>query len=260
MSQNPLRKKLQSDQTTLGLWATMECASVTEIAVALNLDWVVVDMEHGHLDYKDAMDHIRVVRETGTSVIIRVSDIREDCIKRALDMGAHGVILPLARSAEDVERGFQFGRYAPRGVRGIGGERAVKWGLGFQDYLKVANEETMIIPMIETKEAAEDIDKILKVDGLEAIFLGPADMSATYGFLGEWEGGDTATQNLEIRERAAAKGTVTGVVGTSLENAKERQEQGFNMVALGSDAGLLIRSIQETLLALGRDTKPHLWF
>ncbi len=260
MSQNPLRKKLQSDQTTLGLWATMECASVTEIAVALNLDWVVVDMEHGHLDYKDAMDHIRVVRETGTSVIIRVSDIREDCIKRALDMGAHGVILPLARSAEDVERGFQFGRYAPRGVRGIGGERAVKWGLGFQDYLKVANEETMIIPMIETKEAAEDIDKILKVDGLEAIFLGPADMSATYGFLGEWEGGDTATQNLEIRERAAAKGIVTGVVGTSLENAKERQEQGFNMVALGSDAGLLIRSIQETLLALGRDTKPHLWF
>lgn len=260
MSQNPLRKKLQSDQTTLGLWATMECASITEIAVALNLDWVVVDMEHGHLDYKDAMDHIRVVRETGTSVIIRVPDIREDCIKRALDMGAHGVILPLARSAEDVERGFQFGRYAPRGVRGIGGERAVKWGLGFKDYLEVANEETMIIPMIETKEAAEDIDKILEVEGLEAIFLGPADMSATYGHLGEWEGGDTAEMNLEIRAKAAASGIATGVVGTSLENAKERQEQGFKMVALGSDAGLLIRSIQETLVALGRDPKPHLWF
>jgi 2-keto-3-deoxy-L-rhamnonate aldolase RhmA len=260
MSQNPLRKKLQSDQSTLGLWATMECASITEIAVAMNIDWVVVDMEHGHLDYKDAMDHIRVVRETGTSIIIRVPDIREDCIKRALDMGAHGVILPLARSAEDVERGFQFGRYAPRGIRGIGGERAVKWGLGFKDYLEVANEETMIIPMIETKEAAADIDNILEVDGLEAIFLGPADMSATYGFLGEWEGGDTAELNLEIREKAAAKGIATGVVGTSRENAKQRQEQGFKMVALGSDAGLLIRSIQETMVALGRDAKPHLWF
>ena len=260
MSQNPLRKKLQSDQSTLGLWATMEGASITEIAVAMNIDWVVVDMEHGHLDYKDAMDHIRVVRETGTSIIIRVPDIREDCIKRALDMGAHGVILPLARSAEDVERGFQFGRYAPRGIRGIGGERAVKWGLGFKDYLEVANEETMIIPMIETKEAAADIDNILEVDGLEAIFLGPADMSATYGFLGEWEGGDTAELNLEIREKAAAKGIATGVVGTSRENAKQRQEQGFKMVALGSDAGLLIRSIQETMVALGRDAKPHLWF
>ena len=99
MPLNPLRQKLKSNQGTLGLWATMECASITEIAVALNMDWVVVDMEHGHLDYKDAMDHIRVVRETGTSIIIRVSDIREDCVKRALDMGAHGVILPLPRSA-----------------------------------------------------------------------------------------------------------------------------------------------------------------
>ena len=80
MTLNPLRQKLQSNQGTLGLWVTMECASITEIAVALNIDWVVVDMEHGHLDYKDAMDHIRVVRETGTSVIIRVSDIREDCV------------------------------------------------------------------------------------------------------------------------------------------------------------------------------------
>ena len=148
MSQNPLRTKLQSGDTTLGLWATMECATITEIAVALNIDWVVVDMEHGHLDYKDAMDHIRVVRETGTSIIIRVTDIREDCVKKALDMGAHGVILPLPRSVEDVERGFQYGRYAPRGIRGIGGERAVKWGLGFQEYLQAANEETMIIPMI----------------------------------------------------------------------------------------------------------------
>ena len=260
MPLNPLRQKLKSNQGTLGLWATMECASITEIAVALNIDWVVVDMEHGHLGYKDAMAHIRVVRETGTSIIIRVPDIREDCIKRALDMGAHGVILPLPRSAEDVERGFRFGRYAPRGARGIGGERAVKCGLGFKDYLQIANEETLIIPMIETREAAGDIDNILAIEGLEAIFLGPADMSATYGHLGEWEGGDVAQLNLDLCAKAAAKGIATGVVGTSIEDAKKRQEQGFRMIALGSDAGLLIRSLQQALSALGRDTKPHLWF
>ena len=260
MPLKPLRQKLKSNQGTLGLWATMECASITEIAVTLNLDWVVVDMEHGHLDYKDAMDHIRVVRETGTGIIIRVSDIREDCIKRALDMGAHGVILPLPRSAADVERGCHFGRYAPRGARGIGGERAVKWGLGFKDYLQIANEETMIIPMIETREAAEDIDNILSIEGLEAIFLGPADMSATYGHLGEWEGGDVAQLNLDLRAKAAAKGIATGVVGTGIDDAKKRQEQGFQMIALGSDAGLLIRSLQQALSALGRDTRPHLWF
>ena len=260
MTLNPLRQKLQSNQGTLGLWVTMECASITEIAVALNIDWVVVDMEHGHLDYKDAMDHIRVVRETGTSVIIRVSDIREDCVKRALDMGAHGIILPLPRSAADVECGFRYGRYAPRGARGIGGERAVKWGLGFKDYLQIANEETMIIPMIETREAAADIDNILAIDGLEAIFLGPADMSATFGHLGEWEGGGVAKLNLDLLEKAAARGIATGVVGTSIDDARQRQQQGFKMIALGSDAGLLIRSLQQGLSALGRDIKPHLWF
>ena len=260
MPLNPLRRKLRSNQDTLGLWVTMECASITEIAVALNIDWVVVDMEHGHLDYKDAMDHIRVVRETGTSIILRVPDIREDCIKRALDMGAHGVILPLPRWAADVERGFRYGRYTPRGTRGLGGERAVKWGLGFKDYLRIANEETLIIPMIETREAAEDIDAILAIDGLEAIFLGPADMSATFGHLGEWEGGDVAQLNLNLRQKAAARGIATGVVATSLEDARRRQDQGFGMIALGSDAGLLIRSLQQALTDLGRDVKPHLWF
>ncbi len=260
MPLNPLRRKLRSNQGTLGLWVTMECASITEIAVALNIDWVVVDMEHGHLDYKDAMDHIRVVRETGTSIILRVPDIREDCIKRALDMGAHGVILPLPRWAADVERGFRYGRYTPRGTRGLGGERAVKWGLGFKDYLRIANEETLIIPMIETREAAEDIDAILAIDGLEAIFLGPADMSATFGHLGEWEGGDVAQLNLNLRQKAAARGIATGVVATSLEDARRRQDQGFGMIALGSDAGLLIRSLQQALTDLGRDVKPHLWF
>lgn len=89
MAQNPLRKKLQSDQITLGLWATLESASITEIAVALNIDWVVVDVEHGHLDYKDVMDHICVVLKSETSVIIRVPDIREDGCVRFRHRPAH---------------------------------------------------------------------------------------------------------------------------------------------------------------------------
>ena len=114
--------------------------------------------------------------------------------------------------------------------------------------------------MIETREAAADIDNILAIDGLEAIFLGPADMSATFGHLGEWEGGGVAQLNLDLLEKAAARGIATGVVGTSIDDARQRQQQGFKMIALGSDAGLLIRSLQQGLSALGRDIKPHLWF
>ncbi len=256
---NPLRRKLKAGGSTLGLWATMECASITEVALVLGLDWVVVDMEHGHLDFNDLVEHLRVIRETETSIIVRLPAIREEYVKRALDLGAHGVLLPLPRSAEDVERGFRFGRYPPRGIRGIGGERAVKWGLGMQEYLRIADQETLLIPLIETRQAAEDIDNIFEVEGLEAIFFGPNDLSASFGHVGEWEGGGVAAIILDIRARAAERGIASGVMSTSVENSKQRQEQGFQMIGLGSDTGMMIRALQENLGVLGRDTKPRLW-
>src|SRR5258708_5698475 len=117
-------------------------------------------MEHGHLDFHDVMDHIRAVRGSETAAVVRVPEIEMSAIKRALDMGAHGVIIPYAQSLEEVERGFQYGRYPPRGVRGISGDRAVKWGLGAAEYVGYADEETLIIPLIETCGAVEEIDSI----------------------------------------------------------------------------------------------------
>ena len=182
---NPLRQRFQDKQTTYGLWVSVESPSITEAAVALGLDWVCIDMEHGHLDYHDVMDHLRAVRGSETSALVRVPGIEMSAIKRALDMGAHGVIVPYAGSHEEVEAAFRYGRYPPRGVRGVSGDRAVKWGLGAADYLASADEETLIIPLIETRGAIEDIDAILRTPGLEAIFFGPADLSASYGYLGE---------------------------------------------------------------------------
>ena len=176
MARNPLRTKLQANENTIGLWVTIECASIAEIAVAPQLDWITIDMEHGHLGFKEVMAHIRAVRSTSTAALVRVPAVEADYVKRVLDMGAHGVILPLLDSRADVERAFSFGRYPPEGVRGVGGERAFKWGMGFHDYVKIANEETLLIPLIETRAAAAHIDEILAVPGLEAIFFGPADL------------------------------------------------------------------------------------
>lgn len=260
MIRNPLRKKLQDRQTTYGLWVTVESPNVTELAVTLGFDWVVVDMEHGHLDYREVMEHVRTVRGSQTPVLVRVPEVQQSTIKRALDIGAHGVLLPLVRNRADAERGFRFGRYPLRGERGVGGERAVKWGLGFDEYLSYANEETLIIPIIETRDAAENIDDILGVAGLEAIFFGPADLSATYGHLGQWEGPGLADKILEIRGKAAAKGIASGVMSRSLEDSLLRRDQGFNMIALGSDLGLMIRAIRENLEKLEKPVTPRLWF
>ncbi|SDY01101.1 2-dehydro-3-deoxyglucarate aldolase/4-hydroxy-2-oxoheptanedioate aldolase [Paenibacillus sp. CF384] len=226
----------------------------------MGTDWICVDMEHGHLDLKEVMEHVRTVRGSDTAVLVRVPSIEQGIVKRVLDLGAHGVVLPLVRSREDLEAGMSYGRYPTEGVRGIGGERSVKWGMGMQDYLKDANEETLIIPLIETKDAVDDIEQILQVPGLEAIFFGPADLSASYGYLGDWEGPGIAEIILNVRAAAAKLGIASGLMSMNAEDAKLRQEQGFNMVGLGSDIGLMIRSMESAMRAVGREPKPHLWF
>jgi 2-keto-3-deoxy-L-rhamnonate aldolase RhmA len=142
----------------------------------------------------------------------------------------------------------------------VGGERAVKWGMAFREYLEAADSQTLIIPMIETRDAAEQIDEILAVPGLEMIFFGPADLSACYGHLGEWEGPGMAELILDIRARAAKLGIGSGVIGVDSTDACKRRDQGFNMIGLGSDAGLMIRSINASLTALGVKPVPHIWF
>lgn len=251
---NHLRPRLRSGQPTFGMWVTLESPTVTEIAVAMRLDWIVIDTEHGHLDQRDVMEHLRAARGSETTPLVRLPDFHQDHLKRALDMGAHGVLLPLVRSAEDVEQGFRYGRYAPRGRRGIGGERAVQWGLAFQEYLAAANDETLIIPIIETREAVEDLDAILATEGLEALFIGPADLSASYGYVGEWEGPGVAERILEVVRKAAACGVAAGVMGRGLPEARTRVEQGFRMIGLGADAGLLIDALGGKLQALRGDS------
>ncbi len=247
---NPLRPKLRAKQTTYGLWVTVEAPSITEAAAALELDWVCIDMEHGHLGFHHVIEHLRALRGSSTAAVVRVPGIEMSSIKRALDMGAHGVIVPYIQSAEEAETAFRYGRFPPRGVRGVSGDRAVQWGLASQEYLASADEETLIIPLIETRGAVAEIDAILDIQGLEAIFFGPADFSASHGFLGEWEGPGMAESILQIRAKADAKGIAAGVLSRSIEDSIRRRDQGFGMVGLGADLPLLIRAIRENLASL----------
>lgn len=260
MVQNRLRRIFAERQSAYGLWVTLESPYVTELAVAAGLDWVCVDMEHGHLDYREVSDHVRAVRGSETSVVVRVPQLEVSAIKRALDIGAHGVIIPFIQTPEELETAFQYGKYPPRGVRGIGGDRAFKWGLGFQEYLACANDETLVIPLIETRRAVENLDALLEAPGLEALFLGPADMSASYGYPGQWEAPGVTDIVLDVRARAARKGIATGILSQSVADAERRTAQGFGMVGFGSDMGLLLRSLRDCLAAVVRPVGEHLWF
>lgn len=257
---NPLRPKLARGDACKGLWVTLESATVTELASELGMDWVTIDMEHGCLDYKDVVQHIRAARGSDLSVLVRVPSIAIDQIKRVLDLGADGVLLPLVRTADDLELGMQYGRYPGRGVRGIGGERSLRCGLKLQEYLAMANNECMIIPLIETGEAVDNIDAILNVEGLETIFVGPADLSSSRGHLGEWEGGNVAQEILTVLEKAGKKGISSGIMAMDNADLMARLEQGFSMIGLGSDVGMMTRTLRPMLAELGGRKFEKRWF
>jgi len=244
---NPLRRKFTAKETAYGLWVTLESPTVSEIAAEMGLDWICVDMEHGSLDYRDVVHHARAVRGSDTAVLVRVPAITEDKIKRALDLGVDGVILPLVRAAAELREAFSYARYPMTGVRAIGGERALRWGLKMDEYLDSANQEIMVIPNIETAEASADIDNILAVPGLEAIFFGPYDLSASFGHFKQWEGPGVAEDILRMRKLAADRGISAGLVATSADDLKRRRSQGFQMIALGTDTTMMIRSIKGLL-------------
>ncbi len=241
------REALKSRTAQYGLWVTLESPAITEVAIDLGFDWVCVDMEHGALSYRDVLEHARAATRSETAVLVRMPDVTKEAVQRVLDLGVDGVLLPLVRSPGDVRAGLKYAKFPPAGARGIGGERAVRWGLRSQEYVNSANEEVLVIPIIETREAAEGIEGILEIPGLRAIFFGPADLSADLGFLGAWEGPGVAERILSIKDKAAARGIASGVIGTSVEDARARRDQGFALIGLGSDVGLLIRHARGAL-------------
>src|SRR6266478_9955360 len=121
---NGLRKRLAGGQPAYGMWITLESASISEMAVALGLDWMVIDAEHGHLDWKEILEHIRATVRSETVTLVRIAELNVGLIKRALDIGADGVVVPWIETAEQLQDAVRFARYPTEGVRGIGAERA----------------------------------------------------------------------------------------------------------------------------------------
>ncbi|MFM7164828.1 MAG: aldolase/citrate lyase family protein [Planctomycetaceae bacterium] len=250
------RSRLQQQQSVVGLWVTLESASLTEMAVALGVDWVVVDAEHGHLDWKEINELIRAALRSDTVVLVRLAERSTALTKRALDIGADGVVIPWIETAEQLAEAVQDCRYPPAGRRGIGGERATAWGQCMAEHTAEANEQVLVVPILESIRAVPHIQQLAAVDGVDVFFFGPADFSASAGFRGQWEGPGIAQQILQLKDVLLQAGRHCGLLTTSTENLLQRQAQGFRMLGLGTDSGLLLRSLHQTLATVGRDCLP----
>jgi 2-keto-3-deoxy-L-rhamnonate aldolase RhmA len=254
-----LRRLFAQGKTALGLWITLEAPSVAEIAATMGLDWVVIDAEHGQLDFREVLEHLRAVRGSQTTALVRVQEIEQGTIKRVLDLGAEGIVVPMVRNAAEVAQAVRFAKYPPQGVRGIGAERATKWGKGIAAYTRDANRQTLVVPIIECAEAADHFESILAVRGVDAFFFGPADLAASMGHLGQWGHPEVMKSILRMRKQAASRGIPSGILAMSPREAMLRVRQGFRMIALGIDALLMIRSLEEMLSALRRPVPPSAW-
>jgi len=247
------RQKLSRNQPVYGLWVTLEAPSITEMAVALGLDWVVIDAEHGHLDWKEIVEHLRGAVRSHTVVLVRLSENSESLIKRALDIGADGVVIPWMETVEGLEKALRSCRYPPAGRRGIGAERATCWGTCFVEHVKEAEEDVLLVPLIESVAGAKEAANLAKVDGVDTFFFGPADLSATAGHAGQWEGDGVGELIKNAREAIRAAGKHCGIVARNDGELKSRPAEGFNMVGLGLDAGLLLRTLHTSLQSIQRD-------
>jgi 2-keto-3-deoxy-L-rhamnonate aldolase RhmA/quercetin dioxygenase-like cupin family protein len=247
------RAKLAADEAVYGMWVTLESASVTEIGVALGLDWLVIDAEHGHLDWKEILEHVRAAVRSNTVVLVRVAELNSGLIKRVLDIGADGVVVPWMETAEQLQQAVKYANYPPEGSRGIGAERATCWGQCFVQHTQEANEHVLVVPIIESVKGGQNIRSMLNVPGVEVFFFGLHDYSSTAGYRGQWEGPGVAKETQAIKDLVRAAGKFCGIITSSNEDLAQRKKQGFRMLGLGIDTGLMLRTLHTVLSGVGRD-------
>ena len=186
-------------------------------------------------------------------MLVWIAEHSAALIKRVLDIGADGIVVPWVETAEQLQRIVAAAHYPPAGLRGIGAERATGWGQCFSQHVREADEQVLVVPIIETVTAGKNAEALCGVPGVEVFYFGPADFSATAGHAGQWEGPGVAELILAAQQTVRRHGKQCGIVATDDQNLQQRQQQGFRMLGLGLDSGLLLRSLHQSLNSVGRD-------
>ena len=239
--------RLRNHELLLGTIVALPAPEVAEVLSGAGLDWLFVDTEHAALDVRAAQGLLQASR---VPCIVRVPDGAEATLKKALDIGAAGVVVPLVNTAQQAAAIVSFCKYPPRGVRGVGLVRAQGYGFDFQRYVRSANDETVVVVQCEHIAAVEAIDRIVAVDGVDAVFVGPYDLSGSMGRLGEVEHPEVLAAIARVAEACKRAGRALGIYVGSAEKAKPFIAQGYTLLAVGMDTiflGEIARSVVRTL-------------
>jgi 4-hydroxy-2-oxoheptanedioate aldolase len=250
MRANRLRTLWQADQAVVNGWLAIPSSFSAETMAHQGWDSLTIDLQHGVIDYAQMLTMLQAISTTPTVPVVRVPWLEPGIIMKSLDAGAYGVICPMVNTREDCQRLLSYTRYAPRGTRSFGPIRALLYGGA--DYPAAANDTVVTFAMIETAQALDNLDAILSVEGLDAIYIGPSDLSLALGCRPVFDDVDPkAAQAIDhILERAKAHGVKAGIHNGLPEVARARVAKGFRFVTLGSDARMIAQGSQQLLAAM----------
>lgn len=236
-----LKIQLAHHELTIGSWITLGHPSVAEIMAKAGFDWLVLDTEHSVLELSEVQAIIQVLDGQQCPAIVRLTSNHPDQIKRVMDAGASGIMVPMIKSAEDARAAVNAVYYPPEGTRGVGLARAQGYGASFQAYRQWLRDNAVVIAMIEHIQAIEDIDAILSTPGIDAYIIGPYDLSGSMGRPGELEHPDVQAAIRQILQAGIRHHKAGGVHVIEPDPAilQQRIEQGFTFLGYSLDIRML---------------------
>ena len=240
------------NKTSIGSWITIGHPSIAEIMANAGFDWLCIDLEHTVIDYHEAQQLIIAIQSTGIKAFVRVGDNNSRIIKRMLDAGADGIIVPSVNSALEAKKAVDFVKYPPQGKRGVGLARAQSYGFGFDSYRDIKSKEIILIVQIEHINAIKELDSIIQTDGVDGTFIGPYDLSGSIGKPGQWDEPEVKEALKTYEETAKKYNKLIGfhIVPPDYSLVEEKINKGYNFIAFGFDAMFLGTMVRNQLKML----------
>jgi 4-hydroxy-2-oxoheptanedioate aldolase len=242
LNRNAFKHALSQGRLQIGLWSSLCSNMAAEIISDSGFDWILLDTEHSPNEIPVLMTQMQAMERGTATPVVRAAWNDAVLLKRILDVGAQSVLIPFVQNAEEARRAVAATRYPPQGIRGTAGSaRGSRYGR-VKDYLKKANGEICVLVQAETREALGQLEAIAKVDGIDGVFIGPSDLAASMGHIGELTHPEVQKAIEDAGRRLKALGKPAGILTLNEDEARRYISWGYTFVAVGADVGLLARS------------------
>ena len=257
MKTHQIRQKLRAGDPTIGCFMSLGSSTVAELLGHAGFEWLVIETEHNALDAAEVQELVTAVEVTGAVPFVRVPSLDRVAIQRALDIGALGIVVPLVRTAEEAAAIVSATRFPPEGTRSFGPLRAGRYGFDNEDYFRRANDQIVVILILETREAFEGLREIAAVRGVDALYVGPFDLALSFGL--DPMGASAELEQLiqDARSICSECGAVLGVPVRTTDELVKRRGEGFKLFGFGPDYLLLADAARAGIAAFELGGSTH---